>query len=282
MGKVILCVGQEAKKPYVFRSTGDRVFSIEELCYVLYQNAFEVQEELYSEEFVRFIGEELGLTARAECLQRLIDARAGAKDLMVACFCSADYYDAQQIKTFLREYDSFYEKSPLARLKWKADRLWLSGREHEAFLLYQEIMLSGDVSELTDIVYGDVLHNVGVVKMHSGNISQAVEYFREAYERNKADDTLKQYFIALTLSGNKERMDMELTALAPRSEITTQVAKEVYAARNMAEQTGEYQELEKIKKLYEDGKIAEYYQCADALLARLKEKYREHTNTCGM
>lgn len=75
---------------------------------------------------------------------------------------------------------------------------------------------------------------------------------------------------------------MELTALAPRSEITTQVAKEVYAARNMAEQTGEYQELEKIKKLYEDGKIAEYYQCADALLARLKEKYREHTNTCGM
>ena len=38
--------------------------------------------------------------------------------------------------------------------------------------------------------------------------------------------------------GNRERMDMELTALAPRSEITTQVAKEVYAARNMAEQTG--------------------------------------------
>lgn len=275
MGKIILCVGQEAKKPFVFQATGDRVSSIEELCHVLYQNAFEVQEELYSDEFVRFVGEELGLTSRAEYLRRLIDARAGAKDVMVACFCSADYYDAQEINAFLQEYDAFYEKNPLERKKWKADRLWQGGRESEARKLYQEVLLSENLSELSDTVYGDLLHNIGVTKMHSGNISQAAEYFRDAYDRNGADETLKQYFIALTLSGNKERMDQELRTLAPRSEVTMQVAQEVYIARNAAEQSGEYQELEKLKKLHENGKTAEYYQCADALLERLKEKYRK-------
>ncbi len=183
--------------------------------------------------------------------------------MMVACFCSADYYDAQEINAFLQEYDAFYEKSPLEREKWKADRLWQGGREHEAKKLYQKILLSENLSELSDTVYGDLLHNIGVTKMRSGNISQAVEYFRDAYDHNSADETLKQYFIALTLSGNKERMEQELKVLAPRSEVT------------MAEQSGEYQELEKLKKLHEDGKVAEYYQCADALLERLKEKYRK-------
>ncbi len=275
MGRVILCVGKEAKRPYVFRGTGDRVFCIEELCHVLYQNAFEVQEELYSEELLRFIGEELGLSERAEYMRRLIDAHAGAKDVMVACFCSADYYDAREIKAFLKEYDAFYEKSPLERKKWKADRLWEEGKEQEAGGLYQEILLSGSLAELPNEVYGDLLHNVGVMKMRSGNISQAVEYFRDAYDRNGADDTLRQYFIALTLSGQKERMDQELKVLAPRSEVTAQVAQEVYAARNAAEQTGEYQEFERLKKLHEEGKIAEYYQCMDSLLERLKEKYRK-------
>lgn len=275
MGKIILCVGREAKNPYVFRAIGDKVSSIEELCYCLYRNAFEVQEELYSEEFVRFIDEELGLSERAEYLRRLILAHAGAKDLMVACFCSADYYDAREIKAFLKEYDAFYEKSPQERKKWKADRLWQEGREHEARKLYQEILLSGNLEELSDSVHGDLLHNMGVAKMHSGNVSQAVEYFREAYERNVSDDTLKQYLIALTLAGQKERMDQELKALTPRSEVTAQVSQEVYMARNKAEQTGEYQELEKMKKLHDEGKIAEYYQCADALLERLKEKYRK-------
>lgn len=274
MGRIILCAGREAKTPYVFRATGDRVSSIEELCCVLYRNAFEVQEELYSEEFVRFIDEELGLPERAEYLRRLILAHAGAKDLMVACFCSADYYDAREIKAFLKEYDAFYEKSPLERKKWKADRLWQEGREQEARKLYQEILLSGKLTELPDTVYGNLLHNIGVAKMHSGNAVQAAGYFREAYERNASDDTLKQYFIALTLAGQRERMDQELKTLTPRSEIMAQVSQEVYMARNAAEQTGEYQELERLKSLHDEGKIAEYYQCADALLERLKEKYR--------
>lgn len=274
MGKIILCVGKRAKKPYVFRTTGDVVSSMEELCHVLYQNAFEVQEELYSEEFIRFIGEELGLLERAKQLRALVDAHAGAKDVMVACFCSADYYDAKEIKEFLREYDAFYEKTPFERKKWKADGLFEQGREHEAAQMYQEILLSGGLVELPNDVAGDLLHNIGVAKMHTGNISQAVEYFRDAYERNGADDTLRQYLIALALSNQKERMDQELKALKPRSELTTQVAQEVYMARNAAEQTAEYQELERLLRLRQEGRVAEYYQCMDTLLERLKEKYR--------
>lgn len=276
MGKIILCTGKDAVHPYYFQSADISVSSMEELCYILYHDAFTVKEELFSPELVRFIGEELGMPERAAYLKELQEGHAGAKDIIVAIFCSTDYYDEQEIKAFLKEYDAFYQLSPAERKKKGADRLLRDGREREAAGIYQEILGSDAVSRLSEKEYGNLLHNLAVIEIRLGMMQNAPERFREAYERNHADESLKQYLIALKLTGQEELFEKELKRYMPRREIIDQTAQAIYLARSAAEQTREFMELEKMKELHKSGRVVEYYQCADALLEQLKKSYRSN------
>lgn len=274
MGKIILCTGKNAVYPYYFRSADVSVSNMEELCYCLYHNAFTIQEELFSAELVRFIGEELGLAERADCIKRLQDNHASAKDLIVAVFCSADYYGEQEIKAFLREYDAFYKLSPVERKKKNADHMLKNGKEREAAQAYQEILDSKDAEKLPEREYGSLLHNLAVIEARSGMFQDAPERFREAYERNQNDESLKQYLVALKLSGQEDVIERELVRYKLKRDIIDQAAREIYLARNAAEQTREYLEFEKLKDYYETGKIAEYYKGIETLLEELKKRYR--------
>lgn len=275
MGKLILCAGKDAIHPYYFRSIDIFVSNMEELCYYLYHNAFAMREELFSADLARFIGQELGLVERAAYLKDLQDGHAGAKDLMVAIFCSTDYYGEQEIKAFLKEYDAFYQLSPAERRKKGADRLMRDGKEREAALIYHEILGSDEASKLPEKEYGNLLHNLAVTEMHGGMLQNAPERFREAYERNHNDESLKQYLMALKLAGQEELLERELNRYMPKREVIDQAAREIYLARNAAEQTREYMELEKMKEYHKSGRSKEYNQCQENLLETLKRRCRD-------
>ena len=91
MGKVILCAGKTAEKPYYFKSTDSYVYTIEELCYYIYHNLETVGEELLNKDLVEFMREELGLVERADIIEKHIRNHDGLKDVVVSIFCSADY-----------------------------------------------------------------------------------------------------------------------------------------------------------------------------------------------
>ncbi|MDE7300519.1 MAG: hypothetical protein K2N94_17130 [Lachnospiraceae bacterium] len=275
MGRVILCTGKQAAQPYVFRSVDRAASSMEELCHILYHNAFVMQEELFDPELLRFIGEELGLSERADCLRHLCESHAGAKDIIVAIFCSTDYFDQEEIKEFLRRYDAFIEMSPAQRKKWNADRLLSEGREAEAEKIYREILEEEELAVFPEQEHGNLLHNLAVLEMHGGAFRQAPGHFREAYRLNRSDESLKQYLMSLKLTGQEELLEKELKTLLPRREVIEQTTQALYLARTAAELAPDWQELEKLKELHEQGKVAEYYEKADELLEKLKDDYRE-------
>ena len=275
MGRVILCTGKRAAQPYVFRSVDRTAASMEELCHILYHNAFVMQEELFDPELLRFIGEELGLSRRADDLRHLCESHAGAKDIIVAIFCSTDYFDEGEIKEFLRRYDAFIEMGPAQRKKWNADRLLSEGREAEAEKLYREILEEEELAVFPEQEHGNLLHNLAVLEMHGGAFRQAPGHFREAYRLNRSDESLKQYLMSLKLTGQEELLEKELKTLLPRREVIEQTTQALYLARTAAELAPVWQELEKLKELHEQGKVAEYYEKADELLEKLKDDYRE-------
>ena len=55
----------------------------------------------------------------------------------------------------------------------------------------------------------------------------------------------------------------------------SKITQELYLAGMAAEQTPDFQELLRLRELNGKGKIAEYYQGADALLEKLKSDYRK-------
>lgn len=274
MGKVILCTGKDAIHPYTIKSLNKEIRSLDELCYLLGKYPAAMAEEVFETELYDFIETELGLLKPAQRLRDLKLSHAGAKDIMVTIFCSGDYFGEQEIKEILAQYDVYYNMKPVERKKKAADRLLKENRKQEAALIYLEILDSEDVYELSDVEYGKMLHNVAVLEVMAGDLQSASGKFREAYERNHCEESLQQYLISLKLLGKNSLLDEELRYFLPRRELIEKMHVCMYMAHDGAEQTGDYKELERLRELYDEGRIMEYYQGMDELLERLKSECR--------
>ena len=62
MGKLIECSGKIADKPYHFRLTDTNVYSIEEVCYYIYNNIYIIREQIFDKDFSMWLRNELGMT----------------------------------------------------------------------------------------------------------------------------------------------------------------------------------------------------------------------------
>ncbi len=274
MGKVILCTGKTAQNPYYFLSTGTRVYTIEELCYYIYQNIETVSEELVCPELVAFLRNELGLEERANQLEKLYATHAGIKDIIVLILCSADFYEEEEIRQLLSELDSLNEMTPLQRKKRMADQYLENGQFRDAMKAYRNILYSREPVEMNSVEYGDILHNLAVLYVKTGAFATAAEEFRAAYERNGNQESLKQYLYALKFSKQEELFEKEIGRLSENRALMEEIENELYHVSDNEDNTYDYHELMRVRNLKENGRVTDYYKAVDELVGRLKNKYR--------
>lgn len=275
MGRVILGTGEIAQHPYRTKIDGILIRTVEELCYYIYYNIETAAEELFSDELITFLSEELKMTERAEYLKRLRENHAGIKDMAVCLFCSTDYYREEEIKTLLSEIDLLYQMKPLQRKKRYADRCMKRKKYSEALKEYRNILNAIDIADLTEVEYGDILHNIAVMDAWAGSYFLAAEGFREAYERNRKKESLKQYLFALSMSGQKEQYERELEALLNDRTFYEQIEREFRMARELGQSTPILEEIRQMRDARSKGKVGDYYKMMETILSSLKEKYRK-------
>lgn len=277
MGKLILCTGNIARKPYVFKATKTQIYSMEELCYHIYHNVETISEDLFQIDLVQFIREELGLAQRADYLEELILKKVGLKDLVVCFLCSTDYYDKSEINHLITEIDTLYRLKPVQRRKRQADYYMRHNQWKEAMKEYHNILNSKDFTELASEEYGDILHNIGVLETRMGAFAVAANHFLEAYERNNKDESLKQHLYALRLSKQNSNFERELKMYVGSKELLTDIEEDLYRVETSSEYTSLYADVLHLKELKDQGKIKDYYQKLDELLENLKNKYRQES-----
>ncbi len=274
MGKVILCAGKQAEQPYRFKSTGTNVYSIEELCYYIYHNIETVSEELFDTMLVDFMCDELGLKERALQVEKLIKTHAGVKDIIVTIFCSADYYEEEEIKELLKELDYLNNLTPMQRKKRKADSYLAHHQNQEAMKVYKDIIYSKEPVELSSEEYGSILHNIAVIHAGTGAFATAAEGFLEAYERNGNVQSLKQYLYALKIGRQEALFSREMKRYVDNRAVVEQIENELFYIADTQDNFFEIREAERAKQLKEEGRFNDYYRLMDEILCRLKNKYR--------
>lgn len=277
MGKVILCVGKTAKTPYLMKATGTKIHTMEELCYYIYHNVETISEDLFQMDLIEFIRTELGLTERADYLMELVKKKVGIKDLVVCFLCSADYFDKNEINHLLAEIDVLFRLNTAQRKKRHADFCMRHNQWSEAMREYRMILNSKEFTELTSEEYGDILHNIGLLEAKSGAFVVAANKFREAYERNHKEESLKQYLYALKLGKQEEVLEREIKLYAGTRELIIELDQKFFLTEERSEYTALHAKVDRLDKLREEGKIKEYYSLADELLSLLKDKYRKNS-----
>ena len=102
MGKVILCSGVLSGSP--FEVPGGRlIYSADELCYYVYENAIKLEETFFSEALIKWLREKCEMTEIAEKLEFLEENNYSFKDRVVALLCSCDYYTEDEIILLIKK-----------------------------------------------------------------------------------------------------------------------------------------------------------------------------------
>lgn len=272
-GKFILCSGVRAIKPYCFYTSGVRIYSIEELCYYLFNYIYMIDEITFNDELYDWIETELILPDRADKLRQLKKQKADLKTIITVILCSADYYTEVEIKSILKQLDDILKKPVIERRCIKAASLLKNENYREAAKEYEIIIHSSEAAELTPERYGDIYHNLGVAKAHITGVREASQLFLEAYKRNNNDESLKQYLYCLLLMGDMTEFKNMAEQFQVSESIQEYLKEFIRTKESEAVLTDEYKAVAQLSKLIKSSNKNKFAQKAEDIINDWKEQY---------
>lgn len=275
MGKLILCSGKYADNAYEFTLTKRKIYSIEELCYFLYNNIYLVSEDFFDYSLCNWLLEELDMPDIAGKLKSLIMNRNSIKDIVVSILCSADYYSEKEIKDLIDIMNQIERMPYIKKRKRKADNYLTYGQYAKAEIEYESILEASEAAVFTNEEYGDILHNLGVVKAIIVSTSEAARYFHMAYIRNQNAETLYQYLYALLLSKNEDEYKSACQEYQISSDMKDQIEEKILEKELEALDLPSYKRIEKLEEMKKDGRITIFYQDMKDTIHDFKEEYKK-------
>ena len=148
MSGIILCRTGRALKPLVLEEPGVQIYSLEELCYYIYNNIYILTNAFLDEKLIAFIRTEIKEPLLADKLEQLKCENAGLAEAVVTILKYVDYYDTaeiEQVKDLLAMLDT---QNVYERMKMRADRFLEKGCYYSAISNYDKIV--NEVSKLLD------------------------------------------------------------------------------------------------------------------------------------
>ncbi len=269
MSGFILCRSKYADKPYYINNMAINIYSMEELCYYIYNNIYLIGTDLVDEGLIRYIDEELSETELARQLEFLVSQNAGLSELLITILRSVDYYSESEIAELRAVIDKLDTQNVLQRLKSRADT-FLGNRRYKSAIHNYELIVHGkkDIT-LTDSFYGNVWHNMGVAYSRLFSFAEAVDCYKIAYELNDSEESLKACKAACFMANGGYNPD-------GNDEMMFVISKEIETLMDHAPQEMEYKEIREAFALKEEGKVTEYYSTLDGLINRWKSDYRNY------
>lgn len=200
--RVLMCTGKIAKNPYYFDKVYVNVYSIEELCYVFYENAFLLDKDIVQKELVDWIDKECKLHDLARELYTLINQNAMTVSFVGTILQYVGFYSQDEIE----KVESILRMNVSMNVfeKWKAKADFLFENRHYLLAIqeYEHVLenLGEDEFDLKSRIY----NNMGVTYMSLYLFESAVDCFRKAYEIDNNEVAYKHYFKAKRLQLSEE------------------------------------------------------------------------------
>ena len=273
MGKILLGTGEYAKTPYYFENLGLRVFSVEELCYVLRENAFLLDREIVNKRLVRWIEEELNLSELADMLYPLLHKKTPAGAFAGVILRYTNFYEEETVEKTEEIYEAGANLSVYEKLKSRVDYL-VRNEKYMAAIREYEVLL-GKLPEQEKEMTSSIIHNMGVAMCGLFLFEEAAQQFLKAYELKQDGETLVEYLAAMRLSMKEEDYIAFAAGHPVYYEDTLTLEKRVEELGAAWEESEEKRGLDRRLLRKVQGDTAGYYAETDTRLQELKNQYRE-------
>ncbi|MCI8692934.1 MAG: hypothetical protein HFH91_09390 [Lachnospiraceae bacterium] len=277
--RVSICVGEYAKAPYHIPGLEMNVFSMEELCYCMKENAFLLDLSLLNDGLLNWIERECGLRELARALHPLVHKKGVLSTFVVTILRYVGLYDEACVEETEQALKKGAGLSGIEKRKRQADYLVEKKKYQSAAKGYEELLRQWREMEKegTGIPAADCLaslwHNKGVAYIGLMHYERAAECFLQAYELEGGDDYLTDYLGAMRMMLSEEDYVAFVAGHEEWHACTLKLEKKLEAAMGEWERQPEYLRLYNRRELRSFDRQA-YDEEGERLTQALKDAYR--------
>lgn len=279
--RVSICVGNYASIPYCVPGIEINVYSMEELCFVLKENAFLLDFSIMNDDLTDWIDRECGLKELARALHPMIHKKGSLSVFVTTILNFTGLYDRQaaaETEQVLKQgagLSSIEKKKRQIDYMVKNKKYRIAVKEYERLIgKWQENVEEGEPLPAAECL-ALIWHNKGVALAGLMIYEQAAECFLRAYELEPRQDFYRDYLAA-------KRMvltESEYVSLAAENragyELTLELEEDVERLTDEWEQQPEYLQLYNHRELRTGDRRQKYYEENERLTRILKDSYRK-------
>ncbi|MBQ9121996.1 MAG: hypothetical protein IJY10_00715 [Lachnospiraceae bacterium] len=272
MGRVLLLCGHDATTPYRFYNPEVDVYCVEELCYVLKQNAFLLDAEIMNKTLVQWLDQECGLSELANTLYPMIHKKGTVSAFVLTILEYVGIYAQEELKEVEELLRQGANLSAYEKYKTRVDRMVSSGRFADAIEEYDKLLTTLPDMELE--IRAKVIHNKAVALANLFLFDKAAMFFKESFDMYPLPETLIEYLASMRMLLGEDDYLSHVADMPEAYEESLELERRVDALCINWEAEIERQRLLQMKEWKQSGDRAKYYQEADRILQALKHSYR--------
>ncbi|MCR4587063.1 MAG: hypothetical protein K5682_01530 [Lachnospiraceae bacterium] len=269
-GRVFVPIGNRAQTPYYVKNADIHVYSIEELCYVICENAFVLEDSLVDRDLVSWIDHSLGLKDLAKSLHELMNQNGSAGALAGIILDYTGNYDTRQVNYVENILQTGSGLTTYEKRRHHADYMLSVGKYIRAVEEYQELL--GDMPDADRKFHGDVLCNMGTALANLFLYQEAADAFARAADLLPEDQTIIQaYLAAVRMYAPTEEYIRFISAHPEWNRASMALEADVSTLERDWTYSPEYVKTKEIT----DGKQYDYFDEIHRRIQNLKYDYRE-------
>lgn len=253
MNDMTLCT-MHTEKPFYIKEINKNIYSIEELCYYLYNYLYLIDEQFFSSSLIDYIENELQDSNIASGLKRINANNGLIGEKISFVIKNAGYYSEKEAEKLDNHLIMLSSKTATERIKAKADILMDTEKYNMAINYYNSILNKAINNELPERFYGDVYNNLGVAYARLFEYEQAATAFRCAYRLNSSQESLESIIMCdlITEDKNRLRMDQEKYGVSDTvvNRLRTEIITEKVHIQAEWDEDKENEYISKCKKEY--------------------------------
>ena len=208
-----LCLLEQAKRPYYIENIRTSIYSLEELCFYLYNNICLIDETIMNEKLCDWIRDELHLTKLYRQLYDQLEKKDGAAFFVTPIFREAGYLTSTEVREFQEQLARLEVQNSDMKQKLRGDYLVKEKMFARAVWEYRQILKRKNPGKLGTQFYAAVWNNLASAYAGLFRFEQAAECYRESFELMKTKETFRKYVSALSLFMSEEEYKEKLKSL---------------------------------------------------------------------
>ncbi len=273
MNRVIICVGKVAAVPFYVDKVFVNVYTAEELCYVLYENAFLLDRDICDKKLAEWIDKQLMLPDLARELYGLINANASAAAFVGTILTYVGYYTGDEIAKAESILKLNISMNAFEKMKAKAD--FLVENKHYTLALREYEQLLSVLPDDETALRSRILNNMGITYMHLYIFESAERCFLRAYECDNNEMAYKHFLAVKRMRLPENDYIREVTDQEEAYKVSISLESDLEKARHDFDESDEAKKLKELFAARTSPDAPIYYEEMSRITEGLKDDYKD-------